>query len=83
MDNIAKLRILLQHWIDHNGGHVAEFAKWRQTMAEDKQDSVVEALELSMQQMNTVSETLRRALDELGGPDEAGAHHHHHGHHHH
>ena len=29
MDNLEKLRILLQHWIEHNGGHVAEFAKWQ------------------------------------------------------
>ncbi len=68
MDNTEKLRILLQHWIDHNGGHVAEFAKWKELMAADEKKDIVKSLEMAMQQMNKVSDILRNSLDALGGP---------------
>jgi hypothetical protein len=87
MENREKLRVLLQHWIEHNGGHVAEFNKWRATMADEHQDRLVAALDRAAEQMDVVSETLQQALDELGGPAADHAHHHHHhhgdGHHHH
>ncbi len=84
MESIEKLRVLLKHWIDHNGGHVEEFEKWRTVMAEDNRDSMVTALTRAMTQMGEVSATLQAALDEIGGPAEGSDHHHHgHGHHHH
>ena len=89
MDNTEKLRVLLQHWIDHNGGHVAEFAKWKEIMGKEamaggKQDAIVESLGKAMQQMGKVSEILKKSLDDLGGPATGAAHHHHsHDHHHH
>lgn len=83
MDSIGKLRVLLKHWIDHNGGHVQEFDKWREVMAGEDQDSMAAALTKAMEQMDTVSETLQAALDELGGPVEGANHHHHHHHHDH
>lgn len=85
MDNKEKLRVLLQHWIEHNGGHVAEFNKWRATMADEHQDRLVAALDQATAQMDAVSDTLKHALDELGGPATGHDHHHHHhgdGHHH-
>ncbi len=83
MDSIEKLRVLLKHWIDHNGGHVEEFDKWRQTMAAEKRETMVEALDKAMDQMDTVSATLQAALDEIGGPVDGSDHHHHDHHHHH
>lgn len=81
MDSIDKLRVLLKHWIEHNGGHVEEFDKWREVMAGENKDSMVTALAKAMEQMDTVSATLQAALDELGGPLENPDHHHHHHHH--
>ncbi len=79
MESIEKLRVLLKHWIDHNGGHVAEFEKWRTTMAEENQKSTAKALGKAITQMDEVSATLQAALDEIGGaPATAGHHHHHH-----
>jgi hypothetical protein len=80
MESKDKLRVLLKHWIDHNSGHVEEFAKWREIMAEERQDKVAESLRRAMQQMDEVSATLQKTLDEFGGPPEssAGSHHHHH-----
>lgn len=81
MDSIEKLRVLLKHWIDHNGGHVAEFEKWRTTMSEENRETMVEALSTAITQMDDVSATLQAALDELGGAPESSDHHHHHHHH--
>mgnify|MGYP001820191886 FL=1 len=81
MESIEKLRVLLKHWIDHNGGHVAEFDKWRQTMTEENRDSMAKALATAISQMEDVSATLQAALDEIGGtpgsPEEHQHHHHH------
>lgn len=81
MESIEKLRVLLKHWIDHNGGHVQEFDKWRDVMAGEHK-SMATALSQAMEQMDAVSATLQAALDELGGPLESTEHHHHHHHHH-
>ena len=79
MESIEKLRVLLNHWIDHNGGHVAEFEKWRAVMAEENRKSTAEALARAISQMDEVSATLQAALDEIGGaPVTTGHHHHHH-----
>jgi len=83
MDSIDKLRVMLKHWIDHNGGHVKEFDKWRDVMAGENQESMVAALATAMEQMDSVSATLQKALDELGGAPEDADHHHHHHHHDH
>lgn len=84
MDSIDKLRVLLKHWIDHNGGHVDEFAKWQSIMAGENNGKAAAALDRAIKQMDQVSATLQATLTELGGPLEASEdhHHHHHGHHH-
>lgn len=78
MESVEKLRVLLKHWIDHNGGHVAEFDKWRQTMTEENRNSTAEALGKAITQMDEVSATLQTALDEIGGAPDSSEHHHHH-----
>ncbi len=86
MENREKLRVLLQHWIDHNGGHVDEFTKWRAIMAEDHNERLADMLDRAVVEMNKVSETLRQTLDIMGGPKKGDHHdhgHHHHHHHHH
>jgi hypothetical protein len=83
MDNLEKLRILLQHWIDHNGGHVAEFSKWQGVMNTERQDAVAAFLGEAIKQMDSVSETLAEALKACGGPADPGEGHEHHHHHHH
>jgi hypothetical protein len=83
MESIDKVRVLLKHWIDHNGGHVAEFAKWRKIMADENRVSTAEALQKAIEQMDAVSATLQAALDEIGGGGDHSEHHHHDHHHHH
>jgi len=91
MENIEKLRVLLQHWIEHNKGHGEEFAKWQKLMTEDSRNVIAGAIGEAIEQMGKVNDQLAKALDEAGGPVEkeggGGDHHHHHGddggHHHH
>ena len=68
MDEIEKLRVLLLHWIEHNGEHAYEFRRYapRAGVAGGK---LLEAARL-LAEANT---RLSAALDELGGPLE---HHH-------
>ena len=82
MDNKDKLRVLLKHWIDHNGGHVEDFSKWQKIMAAEQDNQTAASLEQAMDGMDKVSDILQSALDALGGPVESGDDHHHHHHHH-
>jgi molecular chaperone GrpE (heat shock protein) len=86
MDNVEKLRVMLQHWIEHNKGHVEEFDKWQKTMIEEGQKSIADSIAEAVKTMATVNDQLEKTLKEAGGPGEKdgkGHHHHDHGHHHH
>lgn len=83
MDNVEKLRVLLQHWIDHNKGHAEDFEKWHVTMSEDGKESIAKHIGEAIATMATVNEQLKKALDEAGGPAKHGEDGHHHHHHHH
>ncbi|MGD8968394.1 MAG: hypothetical protein PVI07_12860 [Anaerolineae bacterium] len=78
MSEVDKLRVLLPHWIAHNGEHAAEFREWAQR-AGTAEDDIVAAAEL----VEDANARLERALEQLGGPLERGhPHPHPHTHHH-
>lgn len=83
MEQIEKLGVLLQHWIDHNRGHVEEFTKWRDVAAQEGKEGVAKAIEEAMNQMGRVNDHLGKALEEVGGAATETGHHHHHDHDHH
>ncbi len=68
MDETEKLRVLLPHWIEHNGEHAQEFRDYAERSGQVKNQLVAAARLL--EEANT---RLSAALDELGGPLE---HHH-------
>ena len=78
MDNSEKLRVILQHWIEHNAGHVTEFEKWQKTMKEDGKDKVAASIGDAILQMDKVTDILA----DCGGPKDISDHDHHHHHHH-
>jgi hypothetical protein len=82
MENVEKLRVMLQHWIEHNKGHVEEFEKWREVMRQDGQTLLAGQLAGAIATMSSVNELLAKALHDAGGP-QADDHHHHHHHHNH
>ena len=63
MDEVEKLRVLLPHWIEHNGEHAAEFRGWA-GRAGRAHDALLDAAQL-LEQANT---RLDEALKLLGGP---------------
>ncbi len=83
MDNSEKLRVILQHWIEHNAGHVAEFEKWQKTMQEDGKENTAASIGDAVLQMDKVTDILAGILAECGGPMGSADHHQHHHHHDH
>jgi hypothetical protein len=71
MSEADKLRILLPHWIEHNGQHADEFREWA-SRAGAAEEAIREAAEL----VEKANVRLEEALEQLGGPLE----HHHHDH---
>ena len=82
MENKEKLRVLLQHWIDHNEGHAEEFERWRQVADSDGEAGIASDIAEAIKSVGKANESLRAALTKAGGPAE-DEHHHHHDHHHH
>ncbi len=84
MNNVEKLRVMLQHWIEHNKGHMDEFEKWRGVMKIEGQASLADHIQKTIELMAAVNAELEQTLEEAGGPKDDDDHHHHHvGHHHH
>ena len=69
MKEIDKLRVVLPHWIEHNGEHAGEFREWAER-AGAARNALLDAARL-LEEANTL---LQEGLDVLGGPLE-----HHHG----
>lgn len=74
-----KLRILLPHWLEHNHGHLHEFAQWAQAAREEGEVEVAALIEKAMAAMQHTDAALSEALAKLGGPPAGGGHHHHRG----
>ncbi len=72
MNDREKLRVLLPHWIEHNGEHADEFRQWA-----DRAESATELILAAARLVEEANERLEEALKTLGGPLE-----HHHGHDH-
>lgn len=63
MKETEKLRVLLPHWIEHNGEHAGEFRDWAQK-AGAARDALLDAAHF-LEQANA---RLQEALGQLGGP---------------
>jgi hypothetical protein len=84
MNNVEKFRVMLQHWIEHNKGHMEEFGKWHGIMQDEDQTSLADHIHKTVELMASVNSELDKALKEAGGPKkDEDDHHHHDGHHHH
>lgn len=86
MGNTDKIKILLQHWIDHNREHAGEYGRWQEAMVDEGQGELAGYIGAAIQEMARVNDYLEKALDEAGGREkesEGHGHGHHHHHHHH
>ncbi len=64
-DDLAKLRILLPHWIDHNDEHAASFREWAERAREIGLEAVAKQMEVAVERMAACGEALAAALKEL------------------
>jgi hypothetical protein len=58
-----KLRLLLPHWMEHNGEHADEYRRWAEKGVLARADILAAANELE-----AVNQILATALEKLGGP---------------
>jgi hypothetical protein len=65
MTEMDKLRVLLQHWMEHNEEHAAEFLRWS-----EKAGPAEAAVRQASEKMKAVNQELSSALELLGGPVE-------------
>ena len=63
MEETDKLRVLLQHWIEHNEEHASEFLRWS-----EKAGPAEAAVRGASEKMQAVNVELSGALELLGGP---------------
>jgi len=63
MDESTKLRMLLPHWIEHNGEHAEEFKEYAAQSA-DVGDQLMAAATF----LEEANARLGEALEKLGGP---------------
>jgi hypothetical protein len=66
MDDLAKIRALLPHWIEHHDEHAAEFDQWAGRVRAAGQEEVAEEIALAAKQLGWVNEALSAALEKLG-----------------
>lgn len=79
-DTRDRLRVILPHWIGHNGEHVEDMGRWLDAAAEAGPEAAGKLRE-AMTRMTQAGEALAAILDLLGGsPEEESAHVHPHGH---
>ena len=65
-DERAKLRILLDHWVEHNKEHSQEFSEWADRAKALGETEVGEEMLRAAQAMDESSGLLSQALKRLG-----------------
>ena len=62
LDDLAKLCILLPHWIEHDHEHVESFQHWAARAREMGQDEAARQLEQAIERMAACNQALNTAL---------------------
>jgi hypothetical protein len=78
-----KLRILLSHWVNHNGEHAQEYKEWAERSESLGSKEAGLKINAAIEEMSLVNDHLTQALELLGGPLEHHHEDHGHSHHHH
>ena len=68
MEKIQKLSIMIEHWIEHNEAHTAEYQKWAQTAGEMGLKLVKEEIEEAVGKLLQSNRHLEKALKALKPP---------------
>lgn len=72
METEEKLRILFEHWIEHNAAHEEEFARWVQRAAEADLKEISGEISAAAGCLQEATHHLRLALSQLKENPEGG-----------
>jgi hypothetical protein len=78
-----KLRILLSHWVNHNGEHAQEYKEWAERAGNFGSKEAGLKINAAIEEMSAVNNHLLDALELLGGHLKHNHEDHDHSHHHH
>lgn len=70
MDEREKLKMLLEHWIEHNQEHSEEFREWAGKAKDAGQAAVHDGILEAARQLDKANDSLRKALAGLE-PDQS------------
>lgn len=62
MDQKKRLSVVIEHWIEHNEGHIGEYKKWAQTAGELGLDLVKAEIEEAVGKLSQSNQHLEKAL---------------------
>jgi hypothetical protein len=62
VDQKKKLSVVIEHWIEHNEGHIGEYKKWAQTAGELELDLVKVEIEEAAGKLSQSNQHLEKAL---------------------
>jgi hypothetical protein len=68
MDNIQKLSVVIEHWIEHNEAHTGEYQKWAKTAGEMGLKLVKEEIEEAIGKLLQSNGHLEKAIMALKSP---------------
>lgn len=65
MDEKKKLSVLIDHWIEHNESHMAEYRKWAQKAEELGLDAVKAEIKNAVEKLDQCNHSLQKAMKGL------------------
>jgi nickel/cobalt exporter len=63
--DMEKLRILIDHWIEHNEEHADEFRKWAERAKSAGNEDIYDDILKAIEKLHDANENLRAALEKL------------------
>ena len=67
INELAKLKTLLEYWIEHNREHSQEFGEWAEKAKALGEEEVSQSILEAVQEMDSSGQLLAQALKKLGG----------------
>ena len=65
MEIIKKLDVLINHWMEHNREHIAEYEKWALKAKDEGLSDVSRAIQTASQVIQKSNDNLQEALNSL------------------
>jgi hypothetical protein len=64
-EDMAKLKHLVQHWVEHNRSHEASYTEWAERARQFGENTAAEFIEMAVEQMKEADGMLEEALASL------------------